>query len=413
MKTSNSIPAPALDSASFDIEDLRLFAESIVADAQQRFPDLMDMAHGERNSLDENDRLVPALLGLRAEIRQRSASRGYYGGFMPPEAGGAGWSHATSLQVSETLARFPAYPQALWPNLGTFVAGQGWGPSQSLLSGDAILRERYLAPLMNGAATSCVGITDPEAGSDPQNMQAFARRTESGSYVINGVKHIIGNAPYADVILFYARTSGEIGNYRGISLFVLEPGDEGLAIDHVYPVMEGRGNHGRIVADNCEVPTWRLVGEEGSGFRYMMKFVDSGRLGVGAVALGGAEWCLDQAVERLRNRHTFGAPLSDRQGLRWRIAELQSQIVSLRATIHEAAHRLDNGQDARVETATAKLLGPRVYSAAADLALQVWGGDGFLAGRAIERHYRRARGMRIYVGTDEMQLNTIAKATIG
>jgi alkylation response protein AidB-like acyl-CoA dehydrogenase len=149
------------------------------------------------------------------------------------------------------------------------------------------------------------------------------------------------------------------------------------------------------------------------GFRYLMRFIDAGRLLLGSLSLGGAQWCLDRAVERLHARSTFGAPLADRQGLRWRVAELTAQILSLRALVHDAAARLDAGESARTETAVAKLLGPRVYHQAADLALQVHGGEGFLADHAIERHYRRARGMRIYMGTDEIQLETIAKAQLG
>jgi acyl-CoA dehydrogenase len=394
-----------------DIEKLRSFTADILAEQHRNHPDLLDPVHGERNSIGPDDYLVPEALEMRAEIRERSVNAGYYGAFMPADAGGAGWNQSTCVRAYEALAKFPAYPQPLWLDMSIFVTGQAWGPVPVLLNGSDYIRRHYLDALMSGQLTSCTAITDPRAGSDPHNMFATAERTGDG-FVLNGIKQFVGNAPYADVTLFYARTSGERGSHRGISLFVLDKEIPGKQTSRIFPVMEGRGNHGEITLENCEVPENHLVGEEGQGFFYLMSFINSGRLLLGALSLGGAQWCLDQAIDRLSSRSTFGTKLSERQGLRWRVAEVTAQVVSLRSTLYEAAAKMDRGEGARTETAVAKLLGPRVYHAAADLAIQAYGGQGFMADHGLERHYRRARGMRIYMGTDEMQLDTIAKAQL-
>lgn len=391
-----------------DLTELDRFAKRLVADVSENYPDLLDPVHGESKSLTPEDRLVPEALEARAGIRAQSAQAGYYAGFMPTSVGGAGWSNRTAMAAYEMLAKHPAYPQTLWPDLAIHVTGQAWGPVGVLLQGSQEVRDNYLAPLMTGELTSCTAITDPRAGSDPQNMYATATRKGS-SYRIDGVKQFVGNSPYADLILFYARTSGNLGEHGGISLFVIESERPGVEISRIFPVMEGRGNHGEIAVDRCSVPAGNLVGEEGRGFWYLMEFIDSARLMLGAMAVGAAQWCLDAAVARAMERHTFGQPLSSRQGIRWILAELEMEILAARALIDTAARRLDSGVAARAETAAAKLLGPRIYSRAADAAMQVHGGYGFIADSSIERHYRRARGMRLYMGTDEMQKNTIAK----
>ena len=172
--------------------------------------------------------------------------------------------------------------------------------------------------------------------------------------------------------------------------------------------MEGRGNHGQITLDNCSVPEANLIGEEGKGFTYMMQVLNSYRLMMGAQSLGAARWCLDVAVNRAVERKTFGAPLSERQGIQFMLADVAVDIELHASLLKSAAEKLDAGEPSRDITSMVKLNGPRVYGHAVDVSMQVFGGSGFLADNYLERHYRRARGMRLWVGTDEMQRRTIA-----
>lgn len=395
------------DRTEATVEKIRAFADDLVAGYQKEHPDLFDSVHGEKTCLDANDRLVPRVAEIRRDLRMRSAKAGYYGGFMPREVGGAGWTQSESMRIYEDLANRPAFTQVLWPDLVLHLAGETWGPNPVLLNGGTYARDNFLPRLMSGEWSACTAITDPRAGSDPYNM--FATATKSGrTYKLNGVKQFVGNSPYADLLFFYARTSGEHGDRNGISLFAVEADRPGVAITRIFPVMEGRGNHGEITLTNCEVPEANLVGVEGQGFRYLMQSIDHWRLMLGAISLGASQWCLDRAVERAEERTTFGVPLSERQGLRWMLADVAARITGLRALVRETARMLDEGRDARRETAVVKLFGPNVYGDAADVAMQIHGGTGYLADSSLERHYRRARGIRIYIGTDEIQRNTIA-----
>lgn len=395
-----------------DEEALTSFTADLVALAREQQPRLMDTVTGERACIGDDDRLVAPVLELRAEARRRSRAAGYYSGFMPTEVGGGGWSAATQLAVYEALSYGPAHTQVFWPDLVIHVGGQAWGPSGVLLAGDAHIRRSFLDPLVTGELTSCTAITDPLAGSDPQNMHATATR-QGDTYRISGVKQFVGNAPYADLLLFYARTSGERGSHRGISLFVVEGDRPGVEIRRIFPVMEGRGNHGEIHLDGCTVPAANLVGEEGMGFTYLMGFISAGRLMMGAQSLGAAQWCLDRAIERAGERTTFGEVLAHRQAIQWMIVDVATDVALLRSHLREAARVLDEGGSGRDETAIAKLVGPRVYSRAADVAMQVHGGSGYLADSTLERHYRRSRGMRLWMGTDEIQRRSLARSLLG
>lgn len=391
-----------------DLAELAAFRDEIIASVAAEHPHLIDPTEGEHLSNEPDGRLTPEILEIRREVRRRAVEAGYWGGFMPAEAGGAGWSETTAVAVYETLANAPAYPSIFWPDFAIHIAGQAWGPTRVLLHGARGIRERFLAPLMTGELTSCTAITDPLAGSDPHNMYATAERREH-TYRISGVKQYVGNAPYADLALFYARTSGNRGDRDGISLIVVERDRPGFAITRIFPVMDGRGNHGEITLDACEVPADNIVGEEGQGFAYLMQFISASRLMLAATSLGAAQWCLDQAVARVCTRKTFGIRLADRQGIQWMLADVATEIVTLRGLVREAARILDAGGTARMETAMAKWVGPNIYGRAADLAMQVHGGLGMLNDTTLERHYRRARQIRVYMGTDEMQRNTIAK----
>lgn len=394
-----------------DVPALRKFVADLVESAGNAYPALLDTVTGERACLGDDDRLVGPVHELRAECRRESYAAGYYGSFMPEEVGGRGWSATTQLEVYEALSYGPAYTQVFWPDLVIHVGGQAWGPSGVLLAGDQNIKRDFLGPLISGEITSCTAITDPQAGSDPHNMFATATQHD-GQYQVSGVKQFVGNAPYADVILFYARTSGERGSHRGISLFVVESDRPGVEVRRIFPVMEGRGNHGEIHLNGCLVPRANMVGEEGMGFSYLMEFISAGRLMMGAQSLGAARWCLDLAIERAQERSTFGEPLASRQAIQWMIVDVATEIALLRGHLLEAARILDAGESGRDATAIAKLVGPRVYSHAADVAMQVHGGSGYLADSTLERHYRRARGMRLWMGTDEIQRRSLAKSLL-
>ncbi len=384
----------------------RTLSDQLVADHSRMNPSLFG-EDAERCSVGHDGRLVPEIFAIRADVRAKALELGLYGAYMPEEVGGAGLSVLTTAILEESLADRPAYPQVFWPDLSVHILGRAWGPTPVLLSGSPTIQERYLMPLMRGEQTTGIALTDPEAGSDPQNMRATAV-LEGDTYRINGTKRFVGNGPYADFLMVYARTSGERGSIKGISLFIVEKGTPGFTVPRVDGVMEGVGNHGELIFDDCHVPIENLVGAEGEGFRYAMKYVSQARLTIAARCVGAAQYLLDATVARAKGRRTFGAPLAERQAIQWMIADLATEIEEVRLLVRYAAWKIDHGDQARRETAMAKLRGPQVYHHAADVAMQVHGGVGYSTALPIERAYRRARGYRFIEGTDEMQRRSLA-----
>lgn len=392
------------------IERAGRLADQVAEDLRAEHPDFF-APDVENRTLDAWNRLTDAALAARAQVRRRAVDAGVYGAFLPEDRGGAGLSALEVVLLEEKLATRAPYGGPLWPDFTIHLLGRAWGPNQLLLAGTTTETKDYLARLVTAELTTCIAMTDPGAGSDPMNMTSSATR-RGGDFVVNAHKRFVGNAPYADLMLLFARTSGQRGDRHGISLLVLESGDAGVRVPEVNPVMEGLGNHGEVVIEDCVIPASRLVGEQGQGLALGLGFVYSARLSVAARCLGGAQWLLDRTVERLNTHTTWDEKLADRQGLRWLLAEVALAVEQLRWLVRHTASRVDSGADARAHTAMAKLSAARVYHQAADLAIQVHGGLGYLADAPYERAYRRARGYRLIEGTDEMQKETLARLVL-
>lgn len=361
----------------------------------------------DRAATQDDARLRPEALELRRGIIANAVAAGFYGAKMPPEIGGKGLGPLPSLLAQVAISYAPPCPTVLWPDMTGYVLGGAWGPVKALLRGDGAMRERYLAPLMAGTATSCIAITDPEAGSDPQNMRGVAH-LEGELWVLDGRKRFVGNGANADFLVTYMRTDGAAGDRTGLSAFVVDADTPGFRVEKILRVMEGVGNHAELTYEACTVPANALLGERGDGFEIAMAEIAESRLHIGACFLGQSEWLLDQAIARAKTRSTFGVRLEQRQAIQWMLADVATAIEQLRWLLYAAIWKLQAGHDVRREVAFVKLLAPSVYGQAADVAIQVHGGVGYLASLPFERAYRRARGFRIVEGTDEMQRRTIA-----
>jgi acyl-CoA dehydrogenase len=386
------------------------FARDSYESAAKECPELFG-EDADRNAVDDDCFLRDEVLQLRRSVIERSVQEGIYGSHMPKAVGGQGLDAISILLANISMSFGPPCPTALWPDMAGYVMGGAWGPSAALVDAAPEVRDRYLPPLMNGTLTTCIALTDPEAGSDPHFMKGTAHR-DGDVWVLNGKKRFVGNGAYADFLLTYMRTSGEPGDITGLSCFVVEESSPGFRVEKILRVMEGIGNHAELSYAGCQVPTGLMVGDEGSGFQVAMREVGRARLGIGARLLGGALWLLQEAQERANSRSTFGVPLKDRQAIQWMLAEVAAECESLRWLLYGTAWKLQRGKNVRKDTAIVKLLGPRVYGKAADAVVQIYGGLGYLASEPYERAYRRARGYRILEGTDEMQLQSIARAVL-
>jgi len=380
------------------------FIEQEVAPLEREYDQFLGEDY-EKHIVDDDHRQVPEYREVMETIRQQSVEAGFWGMSMPEEVGGGGVDVLTRAIVGEHLAnRPPGFHQAIFGGAG--------GPTPILLECDDWQRERYLDPLMNGEKTTCFALTEPEHGSDPQYMNTTAEK-DGDEWVINGNKYWISNGPYADFAKVFARTSGEDGDYHGITCFLVDADNPGYGVERIHRTMGlTPGNQCELRFDDCRIPEEQILGEVDQGFQTAMEWIGGGRINIAANAVGTAQFLLDLSVEYARNRETFGKPIGHRQGVSFQLADLATDIEQVRQLYRYAAWKMDEGDRARKEESMAKLRGAELANDAADIAMQVHGGAGFMKDLPIERNYRSVRVFRIFEGTDEIQRRTIARELI-
>ncbi|MDZ7730528.1 MAG: acyl-CoA dehydrogenase family protein [Natrialbaceae archaeon] len=380
------------------------FIEQEVAPLEQKHDQFLGEDY-ERHIVDENHRQVDEYREIVETIRKKSVEAGFYGMSMPEEAGGGGVDILTRGIVGEKVANRP-------PGFTGAIFGGAGGPTPILMECDEEQRERYLEPVMAGEKTTCFALTEPAHGSDPHYMDTRAEK-DGDEWVINGNKYWITNAPYADFAMVFARTSGEDGDLNGITCFLVDADTPGYSVEKIHRTMGlTPGGQCELKFDDVRVGEDQILGEVDTGFATAMSWIGGGRINIAATSVGRAQFLLDMAVEYARDRETFGKPIGHRQGISFQLADLATEIEQVRHLYRYAAWKIDNGDRARKEESMAKLRGSELYNHAADLAMQVHGGAGFMKDLPIERDYRTARVFRIFEGTDEIQRRTIARELI-
>jgi acyl-CoA dehydrogenase len=280
------------------------------------------------------------------------------------------------------------------------------------LHGSEAQRQRWLPGLASGRTTGCYALTEEGAGSDAAALQTSAvRRGES--YVLNGAKRYITNAPVADLFTIFAAHPRD-GAERKISAFVVEKGAPGLRIGRIIPMAGGRGAfHSELFFENLVIPAENRLGDEGDGFAIVMECLDAGRINWAAYCVGAAQQLLDLATAHVRGRHQFGKPLANNQGIQWMLADMATELHAARLTCYEAAWRYDREPQQRASAAAmAKLMGSEMVFRAADTTLQLFGGAGYRKDEPIERIWREVRAIRILEGTSEIMRHIVARDTL-
>ncbi|HJU18922.1 MAG TPA: acyl-CoA dehydrogenase family protein, partial [Stellaceae bacterium] len=269
-------------------------------------------------------------------------------------------------------------------------------------------RQRFLPGLVSMAQCASYCLTEPGAGSDAAALKTRARR-EGEHYVIDGAKAFISGAGASDVYVCMLRTGGE--GARGISCIVVEKGTPGLSFGKQEKKL---GWHSQptamVIFEDCRVPVANRIGEEGDGFKIAMMGLDGGRLNVAACSLGGARACLEAAREHLGVRSQFGRRLAEFQALRFRLADMATELEAARLMVHRAARALDQGEaDATLHCAMAKRFATDAGFRIANDALQLHGGYGYMKDYPIERYLRDLRVHQILEGTNEIMRLIIAR----
>ncbi|MSO41002.1 MAG: acyl-CoA dehydrogenase [Solirubrobacterales bacterium] len=343
-------------------------------------------------------------------ILKRAGDLGFLGLCFPEEYGGQGGDYYYSLVRAECLS----YSGCGGLNMGFAVHTDMATPPIHLL-GSEELKQRYLPASIAGDKISCLGITEPGAGSDVAGIRTTAIR-DGDEYVINGSKTFITNAPRADYIVLVTKTDPEKG-HDGITLFVVDlKDDDGNPVPgfSVSAELEKMGMHasdtGEIAFEDVRVPVENMLGEEGKGFYHISWELQGERLVAAAGCVSGAERMFERTLEYALEREAFGRPIGRFQAIRHKFAEMSTQIEAAKQFTYATARRFANGEYPVREISQAKLFTSRMICDVADECIQIHGGYGYMKEYEIERAYRDARLNRIGAGTDEIMLEVIGRS---
>ncbi|MFJ9627364.1 acyl-CoA dehydrogenase family protein [Streptomyces sp. NPDC101175] len=319
----------------------------------------------------------------------------------PEEYGGAGQPYEVYLQVLEELA-------AEWSSIAVGVSVHALSCFPLAAFGTEEQRRKWLPDMLGGELLGAYCLSEPHAGSDPAAMRTRAVR-DGDHYVLDGVKAWTTHGGHADFYTVMARTSDD--RTHGTSCFLVPADAPGLSAD---PPERKMGLTGSATAtmrlEGVRVPVERRIGEEGQGLRIALASLDSGRLGIAAVATGLAQGAFDHAVRYARERETFGKPIIDHQGLAFVLADMGAAIHSARATTLAAARLKDQGLPFTSEASIAKLVATDNAMKVTTDAVQVLGGYGYTRDFPVERYMREAKVMQIFEGTNQIQRMVISRA---
>lgn len=336
-----------------------------------------------------------------AGIWQELRERGYLRLAAPTEYGGYGLGFTQYLQLLELFSQSHGTLRMI-----VHVMNGIWRPIDFQAGEEQ--RERFVKPLVRGEITAAFALTEPNAGSGA-DIQTSARK-QGDEYVLSGEKWLITFGDTVDYLLLYARMEGTRG-YEGTIALLVPRTAEGVEINVMPPTLGLTGTgHAHIVLRDARVPAQNLLGEVGQGLAGALNgFLDPSRICVGMTCVGLAQRAFDLAVERSRERVTFGKPLSSRQVVQTWIAEMATDIEAARQLVMYAGRLKDEGVLTPPPASMAKLYALEMLQRVTDKAQQIWGGIGYFKGYEIERIYRDARAQKFEEGTAEIQKAVIAK----
>ncbi|WP_293913371.1 MULTISPECIES: acyl-CoA dehydrogenase [unclassified Sphingobacterium] len=327
---------------------------------------------------------------------------GFMGMMVDPQYGGAGMDTIAYTLVLEELARIDASAAVIMSANNSLVCYglDAFGTEEQ--------KQKYLHPLASGEKLGAFALSEPEAGSDATSQHTIAE-DKGNHYLLNGTKNWITNGGNADYYLVIAQTHPDKG-HRGINVLIVEKGMEGFTIGPKENKLGIRSSdtHSLMFSD-VKVPKENRIGEDGFGFKFAMKTLDGGRIGIAAQALGIAAGAYELALAYAKERKTFGKPISEHQAIQFKLADMEMEIEAARLLIHKAAWLKDNGQPYGKAAAMAKLFASEVAMKTTIEAIQIHGGYGYVKEYHVERLMRDAKITQIYEGTSEIQRLVIAR----
>ncbi|MEU2230700.1 acyl-CoA dehydrogenase family protein [Streptomyces vietnamensis] len=339
-------------------------------------------------------------------IVKKLGAVGFLGLTIPEEYGGSGGDHLAYCLVTEELGRGDSSVRGIVSVSLGLVAKTiaSWGTEEQ--------KREWLPRLAAGEALGCFGLTEPGTGSDAGNLATRAVR-DGDAYVVNGSKMFITNGTWADVVLLFARTNDTPG-HKGVSAFLVPTDAPGLTRRPVHGKLGLRGQAtAELVLEDVRVPADAMLGPEGKGFAVAMSALAKGRMSVAAGCVGIAQAALDAAVRYAGEREQFGKPIASYQLVQELLSDIAVDVDAARLLTWRVADLIDRGQDFATAASKAKLYASEAAVRAANNALQVFGGYGYIDEYPVGKLVRDARVMTLYEGTSQIQKLIIGRALTG
>jgi butyryl-CoA dehydrogenase/short/branched chain acyl-CoA dehydrogenase len=377
------VPAPLTHLSG----DERLFKTTVREFAEENIGPLV-------HQMDEEQQLAKGLLPQLFNL-------GLMGIEVPAEYGGAGGTFFEACLAVEEIS-------AVDPSVGVLVDVQNTLVINAILKwGTEAQKKRYLPEM----ATKMVGsyaLSEASSGSDAFALQTRAE-LRGDDYVLNGQKLWITNAKEAGIFIVFASVDLSKG-YKGITAFLVDRDAPGLSIGKKENKLGIRASSTcEVILEDCRVPAENVLGEVGKGYKIAIETLNEGRIGIGAQMLGLAQGAWNHAARYAKERKQFGKPIAEFQGVQFQIAEMATDIEAARLLVYNAARLKDGGHNFVREAAMAKYFASQTAERVASLAVEIYGGSGFVKDYPVEKYYRDAKIGKIYEGTSNMQLATIAK----
>jgi alkylation response protein AidB-like acyl-CoA dehydrogenase len=372
-------------------EDEALFRDSVYEFADREIRPLV-------REMDEHAKIRPELIGQLFDL-------GVMGIEIPESYGGGGASFFHSVLAVEALSRVD-------PSIGVLVDVQNTLAINAFLRWGTAEQQRRFLPKLASDTIGAYALSEAGSGSDAFAMTTRATERD-GEWVLTGRKLWITNGNEAGIFIVFANVNPEAG-YRGITALVVERGFDGFTVGKKEDKLGIRASSTcELLFEDCHVPRANVLGEVGKGYKVAIETLNEGRIGIGAQMIGLAQGALDHAIVYTKDRKQFGKPIAEFQAVQHQIARAATELEAARLLVYNAARLRDAQQGFLTEAAMCKIFSSEVAERVTSLAVNLFGGNGFVKDYPVEKLYRDAKIGQIYEGTSNLQLQTIAKQLLG
>ncbi len=347
--------------------------------------------------IERDDKAIPPIKQIK-----KAQELGFTGMMTDPNYGGVGMDTISYVLVMEELSKIDSAVSVLISVQNSLV---NWGIEHY---GSEEQKQKYLYPMASGQAIGAFALSEPEAGSDASRQRTTA--IDKGDYyLLNGTKNWITNASEAEYFIIIAHTNPE-KKHKGINAFIVEKASKGFTIGPAENKMGMRASHTHsLMFTDTKVPKENRIGDDGFGFKFAMRCLNGGRIGIAAQALGIAQGALDLSIQYSKERKSFGKLIGNHQAIAFKLAEMEARTEASRLLVHKAAWLKDQHKDYNKASAIAKYYAAETAMYVTTEAVQIHGGYGYVKEYHVERLMRDAKLTQIYEGTSEIQQIIIAR----